>query len=540
MSRMSPLVAALACLAVAAPATAAPTITGKLNKRGYTVVALARDGRAVSVSAKNGSFSLLAPSGTVTVQLRAPNGRYAGPIVVGTKKGKVVLGIRRGARLGKVLVKGGYAVPAKKLAGRFVNAHIVAIAKRGAPIGSKTFGYIRRRARIAQTPPPGTPPAQGPAPQAPAAPTNGGADTDADGVPNALDVDANGNGVLDSVDPQAPATPGFGVFSQLFLTIDQTVNDDAAAITSDQIDAAMKAHLQLVFTSVPDNTELDCGGLSYCSAGGTGQMQTGPVEVGGTQSPFPSCCDPDGNGFGTISEATTGPTGSEFRLIPNATSSQIGTGDTMIERVTANGVTQEIPGTLNFVFNTIPALQSWSSGTGAPTTVSYPVAANGPGTQSDPLAITRDAAGDYTMTMTFWRPQRRAIPGAGEGSGTVDIGGLEYDINIPNAAGPGTPTPGSAASSPNCYAGSISTSDPNLTITNGDQSGNIGRLVDKSADAPSSAANTLTFTVDLTKCVTQKGGTLDAGRTLNMDVGAVSLSAHSVDHANQVIYVRTQ
>ena len=537
---MRPSIARLAvvlCLVLATDASAGSTITGKLNKRGYTVVALAKDGTAISAKATTGAFKVKAPGGTVTLQLRAPDGRYAGPVVVGKKHGKVVLGIRRGAKLGALVVKPGYATPKRKLAARFVNPKVVATAKGGGPIGSKTFGLVPG-SHLRQAPGPVSPTAPGS--EGVPGPTSGGGDTDSDGVPNALDVDSNGNGVLDNVDPEAPTPPGFGVFSQMFLTIDQTVNADAAAVTPDQIDAAMKSKLRLVFTSIADNTELDCGGLPYCSAGGTGTRISGPDGPGGTVDPFPTCCDTDGNGFGTISGSTTGPTGAEFHLAPNASSSEIGSGDTMIERVTSDAGTKEIPGALNFVFNTIPALKEWASGTATtPTPVSYPVAANGPGTQSNPLPITKDAGGNYTLTMTFWRPQRRAIGGAGEGSTTVDIGGLSYDVNIPNAGGPAPPSPGSPPVSPQCGPASLSTSDPHLSVSS-EGNGQIGRLSDNAPDAPSDPANVITFTVNLTKCLADKGTTIAAGQTFNMDVGANSLSAHSVDHADQVIYIRTQ
>jgi hypothetical protein len=538
MRRSTPFVALLLCALTALPAQAAGTITGKLNKHGYTVVALAEDGTAVSVNAKTGAFKVRAPASTVTLQLRGPNGRYAGPIVVGkTKHGKVILGIRRGAKLGRLAVKNGYAAPVHKLNRRFTNPRVSATAKGGGPIGSRTFGLVPGKDKLRQTGP--VTPTQ-PGSEGVPGPTSAGGDSDSDGVPNAFDIDSNGNGVLDSVDAEAPPAPGFGVFSQMFLTIDQTVNADASAISTADIDAAMKAHLSLVFTAVPENVgvELDCGGLSYCSAGGTGQHQTGPAGAGGTLDPFPACCDSNANGWGSLNSDNRGPTGSEFVLKPNASSTEIGSGDTMIEHITSNTAATELPGSLNFVFDTVPALKAWSSGTATtPTPVTYPVAAGGPGTQANPLPVTKAANGDYTLTLTFWRPQRKAIAGAGEGSDFVDIGGLAYDVNIPNAGGPAG---GSGAPvSPQCDPASLSTADPHGAVVS-DGNGSIGRVADNAPDQPSDPANTLTFSVDLTKCLADKGTTIGAGQTFNMDVGANSLSAHSVDHANQIVYVKTQ
>jgi hypothetical protein len=101
-------------LFAAAPAAAerAP-ITGTLAKPGYTLVAVGYDGKMTSTKARR--FRLRS-SGKVTLHLRSSRGKYAGPVVVGTRKGRAVLGVKAGARLGKVAVKRGYAVTAKPLA----------------------------------------------------------------------------------------------------------------------------------------------------------------------------------------------------------------------------------------------------------------------------------------------------------------------------------------------------------------------------------------------------------------------------------------
>src|SRR4051812_7455966 len=208
--RRPALLIAAASLLIAAPAFGASSkITGTLSKKGYTVVALTKDGKVAPASAKNGSFSVNAPGGTVTIQLRDSHGRYAGPIVVGKSGGNVILGIRRGAKLGKVTVRSHYAAPMHKLAKKFVNSKVKAKAKAkgGAPIGAGTFGLLAGKAGArqapnpptGQNPPPGggqNPPPTGTGPT-PTGPPPGaaaaGADPDADGVPTAFDIDANGN-----------------------------------------------------------------------------------------------------------------------------------------------------------------------------------------------------------------------------------------------------------------------------------------------------------------------------------------------------------
>src|SRR2546423_1119406 len=79
------------------PVASPPKITGKLSRGGYTVIALAAGGTANSVKAKRGTFSLVPPATAVTLHLRAANGRYAGPIVIGGHGKQVVVGVKAGA-----------------------------------------------------------------------------------------------------------------------------------------------------------------------------------------------------------------------------------------------------------------------------------------------------------------------------------------------------------------------------------------------------------------------------------------------------------
>lgn len=80
----------LALVPLRTPAAAKPRpISGKLSKAGYSVLAPAPggQGRVTLVRASSdGRFSLRPPGGSVTRHLRAPDGNYAGPIVVGRKK----------------------------------------------------------------------------------------------------------------------------------------------------------------------------------------------------------------------------------------------------------------------------------------------------------------------------------------------------------------------------------------------------------------------------------------------------------------------
>ena len=170
-------VATLALLVASASATAAPKrITGKLSKRSYTVIAVAADGEGKTVRA-NPRFKLRPPARRVSLQLWGRDGFYAGPVVVEKRKhGRVaILGVKAGAKLGRVKVnkRKGYATarPARK----WIDPSRKARARRGVPIGARNFGLVR--AKVPRRSPPG--------------------DRDRDGVTDLLDIDANGNLLID-------------------------------------------------------------------------------------------------------------------------------------------------------------------------------------------------------------------------------------------------------------------------------------------------------------------------------------------------------
>jgi hypothetical protein len=496
--------AALCALASAAPAVAAPApITGKLTARGYTLIALGANGRATSVRV-NGPFRLVPPARKVTLHLRGPKGVYAGPVVAARRGSRVVLGVRAGAKLGTLRLGRGVARTAKAVPARWLDATAWAAALRGVPRGAGRLGLVRSPA-VGRTGP--------------------GRDQDRDGIPGAFDVDDNGNLVLDNVDRAAggrarvaqAGAPGadanaFSVFSNFHFDLSETLNANAGGVTDAQIDAAMTragSFVGLVFQVPYGSVQLDCGALSYCSAGGTGR----------TAEPHP-----DGAPFsgGTIAR---GPTG-DFQLRTFAPATKIGAGDTFIERVGDGASAHELTGVLNYMFNTTPAARSWSDSAGDAGTFAYPVAADAPGTRRNPLPVARDAEGKVKMTFSFWRPQRKAIPGAGEGDGFVDIGGLDYQVNVPN--GPQGPGPQPIGAQPargpqSCALANLSSGDAGLHPLP------PFALTDTAADRPADPANTLTVTIDLTGCLAAAGLSLEPGQSLAFELQAKSRVGDNAD-----------
>jgi hypothetical protein len=228
-----------------------------------------------------------------------------------------------------------------------------------------------------------------------------------------------------------------------------------------------------------DGVELDCGGLGYCSAGGTGRV--------GDQ-PFPGDFDGDGNGFGSMLGASReGASGRELTLLPHATTSEIGPGDTFIERVKSGGAESEIPGSLAYAFNTVPALASWTDGSTSGT-IDYPAGPNPPGSQENPIVVEGNSQGHVVFEMTFWRPQRAAFPG--ESGEFIDVGRLRYSFG-------GCPGP----------------------------------KTDQSADAPAGPSRTLSLSVDLTTCL----GSFDSGQTVGLELKAQTAGA---DASSQRLFLQ--
>jgi hypothetical protein len=175
-----------ACLLLPAGAEAAEApITGKLDRRGLSVVALGPQGRATHARAQPG-FRIVPPAPRVTLHLRDRRGRYRGPVVVAGKGARVILGVRAGTRLGRIEVRDGYARVTRRLRGGSANRRGIARARKGVPLGVGSSGWVRTRARGAHAP---------------------GRDPDRDGIPDRFDVDDDGDLVLDVREPGQASLP---------------------------------------------------------------------------------------------------------------------------------------------------------------------------------------------------------------------------------------------------------------------------------------------------------------------------------------------
>ncbi len=481
----------LGVLATSTPASAAPEpITGELSRQGYTVIALAGNGKAKAVRASPRRFRLTPPGSSVTLHLRTAKGAYAGPIVVGGRGRVSIVGVKAGGRLGMIRVRRGYARVTRKLPTRWLAAKLKARARKGVPIGAKRFGRVR--SKLPRSGAPG--------------------DRDLDGIPDVLDIDDDGDLVLDSLDPgaataaaaQAPAEL-FDVLTTLSLELERTANANAAPpgspLTVGEIDAALASSGRLLMEILPgDSPELDCGGLVYCSTGGTGRI------FRGGSLPFPDCCDsedpPDGFGALTPDPGSLPPPATPFFFLAHgAGTGQIGTGDLLIERVTRAGVENQFPTALQFVFATVPALASYSDTAGNSASVSYPVAAGGVGTMGNGFPVAAGPDGKVVLTLTFWRPQREPIPP--EPGPWTDVGGLTYSTVVQHI---GIPPAGTTVQQPCPQSTYSAASDQPLAPAASGRG-----LTDQLGDQLASVDNKLTYTLNVTDCLASAGASWSSG-----------------------------
>ncbi|PWU24852.1 MAG: hypothetical protein C5B48_04275 [Candidatus Rokuibacteriota bacterium] len=124
-----------ACLLVPAGAAAArKPITGRLDRAGVTVVAVAPNGAVAKTQARPG-FRLVPPAPSATLQLRERGGAHLGPVVVEGRGRHVTLGVRAGARLGRIEVRRGYARVVRGLPPKAVDHRLRTRAWQGVPLG---------------------------------------------------------------------------------------------------------------------------------------------------------------------------------------------------------------------------------------------------------------------------------------------------------------------------------------------------------------------------------------------------------------------
>ncbi|MFM8560975.1 MAG: hypothetical protein ACKOB9_02630, partial [Solirubrobacterales bacterium] len=337
-------VAVLGSLCLAAGASAASTTTVKVKVtglKGGSILAVDAAGLAVRSKVGSGTTSLRVPRSKVSgtsLHLTNASGTYLGPVVLSSKGSKAYLTLGKGAAkkssisLGTAKARGGYAALSRKAPGSILLTSAYAKASRGVPVGAGRLGLQKASSQAS---------ARARAAQGSSRTIPGGTDPDRDGLPSNIDVDDNGNGILDNQDAsQAPTSDG--IFASMNLRpSDSGINVNATGVTDAQIDANLTADFGFsitFFLSLPPDQGtatgvwVDCGALPYCN------LQTGTAVIGGlseSSSNLPRGTlwrdyRPDGNPQGNgleVDQRQVGRRSFAMGLIPKATSAQLSPGD---------------------------------------------------------------------------------------------------------------------------------------------------------------------------------------------------------------------
>ena len=490
---------------------------------GGSLLAVSSTGKAVRTKLAAKTVSLNVPKATIsgtTLQLVSKSGTFLGPVVFasasGGKKAYLTLGKGAGAKsslkLGTATVKKGYAALSKPLASKSLLTSSYAAAVKGAPTGSGRLGLQKssKKASAAQGGGGGGGGGNG---------GNGGnggdipsgTDPDRDGLTSNIDVDDNGNGILDNQDSaQRPISAG--LFATLNLRPgDAGTNVNATGVTQAQIDANVSGEniFNVIFYfgggDLPATTGayVDCGALSYCNS------VTGTAVLSGLSESSPDLprgtlwrnWRPDGNRAGNGLEKITnnGQNAWAAGLQPRATTAQMAPGDLFNVVFRGAGGDVTTPVALPSYPVTVPAIKTVTSGGVATTILNGDPASPG---SNESSAIAVSAVGD--IAFDYWRPQRRGIAGTGEAA-LIDMGNLHYTITIGSlrTAG-GTEVRVSQEFSCNA-AGQPVTPE-----------GDFYGPADPTADAAPSPANTRTYSTNLRSCLNGaiSAGYLPAGTSL--------------------------
>ena len=279
-----------------------------------------------------------------------------------------------------------------------------------------------------------------------------GGDADDDGIPNAFDVNDDGDSKVDSADSNTPepnvsgsstdadtceAAASFHIFTNYKATdpsFADTLNfygTGSHAATDASIFTQVAASMSMVFSPITqvcgetvEKMEIKGVGVSYAP---TAYAEVIEGDTGDIQWQI---------GQGTINNvATTGFTAQTFTEQASLPSGQ----DTFMQRVTTtSGKVYEFTATAGFVFVTHPMLQGYCVKTTTDTSLSC--VSSFQFTTIDYTASSIPAisiASTETLVLRMYRPQRFAIDG--EPSGFYNLGGFRYTPDMPNAPSNGAP-----------------------------------------------------------------------------------------------------
>ena len=451
--------------------TVKASIVGAKNK---TVLLIAKTGRvlaskkittntatAVELKTPASPNKITTLAGATLQLVSSTSGDYFGPILLGwygssrTSASKVYTKFSSSApttidlktiTIKSVSTKQGYGYTAKNTASTTIDTASASATKAasGKPKGVGNYGKAKTTSASSLFVTGNRSPMACP-PTCPDPDTLDGGDADDDGIPNAFDVNDDGDTKVDSADSTTPepnvtgsstdaatceAAASFHIFTNYKATdpsFADTLNfygTGSHAATDASIFTQVAASMSMVFSPITQvcgetvtKMEITGVGVSYApttyaevTAGGTGDIQW---QIGA----------------GTINGvAATGFTAQTFTTRASLPSGQ----DTFIQRVTTtpSGKVYEFTATAGFVFVTHPMLQGYCVKT---TTDTTSCVSGSDFTQINYAASpipTISVASTQTLLLRMYRPQRFAIDG--EASGFYNLGGFRYTPDMPN------------------------------------------------------------------------------------------------------------
>jgi hypothetical protein len=146
----------------------------------------------------------------------------------------------------------------------------------------------------------------------------------------------------------------------------------------------------------------------------------------------------------------------------------------------------------------------------------------GPGLRGNPAPVSDgpDADNDVELTVSFWRPQRRAVPEWGESGTWIDIGGLRYEVQLEERGA-------------RCPQNAFSESDPEISPNNPGASS--PGLTDLAPSRPANAANTFSYTLNLSRCLDANGSSWGSeGHAFSF----LATNPNGPDNAQQTVFFR--
>jgi hypothetical protein len=350
---------------------------------------------------------------------------------------------------------------------------------------------------------------------------------DCSGVPNALNLDVNGNGTLNTVDPSAASSAATSIttWAQLQSPANAAISWHANnSLTTSDIDTWLEAlpteslgvtavvPQSSLFPSDPSGTDVtatvDCGTLVWCSGaqvgwagtdGGLWSTSTPPYLL----KPYPSGCpvSVSGPSCGATLGAGISPV-SGTDIIGSVTPGQILT--VHATQTSGPSASTELQVAPYFVTTPYVANATYELPTGSVTPV-----------------MTADSSGANpgstgTLNLSLYRPERLALPSETSSTGIMDQTGLHYSVKISQAIEGNSP----GGSSGICPSSSLS----NVTSGTATSSPLGGEVTDSAASDfdPAGSANTapVGFSVDLDACTAALGSgySFSSGNTYYVSV----------------------